>query len=73
MAYAGDLRGVIHAINLADGSAKWKLDLATDPIKAPGMVYGGPILHGGRLLVATCNIAGTSAAQPTVVVCIGEK
>jgi outer membrane protein assembly factor BamB len=73
VAYAGDLRGVVHAINLADGAAKWKLDLAADPVKAPGMIYGGPILHKGRLFVATCNLEGPNARQPTVVVCIGEK
>jgi outer membrane protein assembly factor BamB len=73
IAYAGDLRGVVHAINLADGTLKWKLDLAADPVKAPGMIYGGPILHGGRLFIATCNLEGPTARQPTVVVCIGEK
>jgi outer membrane protein assembly factor BamB len=73
IAYAGDLRGVVHAINLADGSSKWKLDLAADPVKAPGMIYGGPVLHGGRLFVATCNLEGPTARQPTVVVCIGDK
>ena len=73
LAYAGDLSGVVYAINLTDGTAKWKLDLAADPVKAPGMIYGGPILHGGRLFVATCNLEGLSARQPTVVVCIGDK
>lgn len=73
VAYAGDLRGVVHAVNLADGSAKWKLDLAADPVKAPGMIYAGPLLHGGRLFVATCNLEGPNARQPTVVVCIGAK
>ncbi|MHB1425228.1 MAG: outer membrane protein assembly factor BamB family protein [Gemmataceae bacterium] len=72
IAYAGDLRGVVHAINLADGSDKWKLDLAADPVKTPGMIYGGPVLAGGRLYVATCNLEGSNARQPTVVVCIGE-
>jgi hypothetical protein len=52
---------------------KWKLDLAADPVKAPGMVYGGPVVHGGRLFVATCNLEGPFARQPTAVVCIGEK
>lgn len=73
VAYVGDLRGAIHAINLADGTAKWKLDLAADPVKAPGMIYGGPVLHGGRLLVATCNLDGPNAGKPTAVVCIGDK
>ncbi len=73
VAYGGDLRGVVHAIDLADGSSKWKLDLGADPVKAPGMIYAGPVLQGGRLFVATCNLEGPFARQPTVVVCIGDK
>src|SRR5262245_10095352 len=62
VAYVGDLMGVIHAINLKDGSEKWRLDLGNDPaVKAPGMVYGGPVLQGGRIYVATCNIEGSNA------------
>jgi outer membrane protein assembly factor BamB len=72
--YAGDLKGVVHGINLANGEKKWTLDLGTDPaIKAPGMIYGGPVVQNGRLFVATCNVEGTHAGQATVVVCIGEK
>ena len=72
--YAGDLRGVVHAIDLTNGTAKWKLDLGADPgVKAPGMIYAGPVVHGGRLFVATCNVEGPAANKPTVVVCIGEK
>lgn len=73
-AYAGDLRGVLHAIDLVSGRALWTLDLGADPgVKAPGSVYGGPVVQGGRIYVATCNLEGTLARQPTVVVCIGEK
>lgn len=72
--YAGDLRGVVHAIGLADGAPKWALDLGADPaVKAPGMIYGGPVVRAGRLYVATCNLDGAYARQPTAVVCIGEK
>jgi outer membrane protein assembly factor BamB len=72
--YAGDLKGVLHAISLANGEKKWTLDLGADAdVKAPGMIYGGPIVHGGRVYVATCNIEGAFAQKPTVVVCIGEK
>jgi outer membrane protein assembly factor BamB len=72
--YAGDLKGVVHAFALADGGEKWKLDLGDDPaVKSPGMIYGGPVVHGGRLYVATCNLEGPLASKPTVVVCIGEK
>jgi outer membrane protein assembly factor BamB len=73
-AYVADLKGVVHAINLKTGGSKWKLDLATEPeVKAPGMVYAGPVLSAGRLYVATCNIAGDHSNQPTAVVCIGDK
>lgn len=72
--YAGDLKGVIHAIDVKNGTAKWTFDLGTNAdVKAPGMIYGGPALHNGRLFVATCNLEGPYARQPTVVVCIGEK
>lgn len=72
--YAGDLRGVLHAIDLKNGDSRWKLDLGSDPaVKAPGMIYGGPIVHGGRIYVATCNLEGAGVGRPTAVVCIGTK
>ena len=74
VAYVGDLLGVVHAIDLKTNSARWKLDLGKDPAsKSPGSIYGGPVVHGGRLYVATCNLEGAFARQPTVVVCIGDK
>jgi len=71
--YAGDLKGVLHAIALKDGAAIWKLDLGQGDIKAPGMFYAGPVVQGGRLYAATCNLEGPNARQGTIVVCIGEK
>jgi outer membrane protein assembly factor BamB len=72
--YTGDLKGVLHAIDLTNGRAKWTLDLGTAAeVKAPGMIYGGPVLQGGRLYVATCNLEGDYAQKPTAVVCIGAK
>ena len=75
--YAGDLNGVIHAIALGgakQGEAVWTLDLGANPmIQSPGMIYGGPVVHAGRLYVGTCNLEGTNARKDTVVVCIGEK
>ena len=74
VAYVGDLRGVVHAVGLADGKEKWKLDLGADPtVKAPGMIYAGPVLHSGKVYVVTCNLEGQYARQPTAVVCIGAK
>jgi outer membrane protein assembly factor BamB len=72
--YAGDFKGAVHAIDLTDGSKQWVLDLGTAPeTQSPGMVYGGPAVHGGRVYVATCNLEGPFVRQPTVVVAIGEK
>lgn len=72
--YAGDLGGSIHAIDLKSGGGSWTLSLGADPgVKAAGMIYGGPVVQGGRLYVATCNLQGPNAGQETVVVCIGEK
>lgn len=63
----------MRAINLTDGTLRWKLSLGTDPTaKAPGMVYGGPVVAGGRLFVATCALEAGGKAS-TAVVCIGEK
>ena len=73
--YAADIRGVIHAIKLADGSPVWKLDLVADAtvkLGAGSRVYGSPIVHAGRLYVATCNIESNDPGQQ-VIVCIGEK
>jgi outer membrane protein assembly factor BamB len=73
-AYAADLKGVVHAVNLSDGKKLWTLDLAKDAaVMAPGMVYGSPIVHGGRLYLATCNVDSEAGGAPTAVVCIGEK
>jgi outer membrane protein assembly factor BamB len=71
IAYTADLNGVVHAIGLADGKAKWKLDIGKET-KAPGRVYGSPVVDGGRVYVSTCNL-DAAEARKTVVVCIGER
>jgi outer membrane protein assembly factor BamB len=71
VAYFADLKGVVHAVDLKSGTAIWTLDLAADPVKSPGMNYGGILVHEGRLYLGTCNLEGTNAGKPTVVVCIG--
>ena len=74
VAYAADLLGTVHAIDMKAGLPKWKLELGKDPaVASPGMVYGGVTVHGGKLVVATCNLDGPLARKPTVVVCIGNK
>jgi outer membrane protein assembly factor BamB len=73
VAYVADLNGAVHAIDLKTGNAAWTLDLGKDPVKLPGMNYGGVMVHGGKLYLATCNLEGPFARQPTAVVCIGAK
>jgi outer membrane protein assembly factor BamB len=71
--YAGDLKGAVHAINLKDGSMKWVFDLGGAEVSLPGMIYGGPVVHGGKVFVATCNTEGSNAQKPTGIVCLGAK
>jgi outer membrane protein assembly factor BamB len=73
VAYVADLNGIVHAVDLKTGTAVWTLDLGKDPVKLPGANYGGITVHRGRLYLATCNLDGPHAKQPTVVVCIGSK
>jgi len=72
-AYIADLGGVVHAVDLKTGNAIWTMDLGKEPLKLPGSNYGGVTVHGGRLYLATCNLEGKYAGQPSVVVCLGAK
>jgi outer membrane protein assembly factor BamB len=70
--FVADLSGTVHAIDIKTGLAKWTLNLAKEG-GAPGMVYGGVTVHGGKLVVATCNLEGPFAGKDTVIACIGTK
>jgi len=71
--YVADLKAGVHALNLADGKLQWTHDVAADPaVQAQSMVYGSPVLHGGELYLATCNVEG-EANQPCYVVCLSDK
>jgi hypothetical protein len=37
------------------------------------MVHGSPTVQGGRLYLATCNLADRAARTSNVVVCIGDR
>ncbi|MCS6849683.1 MAG: PQQ-binding-like beta-propeller repeat protein [Gemmataceae bacterium] len=70
----GDLKGVVHALTLSDGQARWTLNLGADPaVRAPGMIFAGPVASNGKLFVVTCNHEGPYAGKPTVVVCLGTR
>ena len=71
--YVADLKGSVHAIDLALGRKLWSLKLQADPlVRTPGAIYGSPIVHNGRIYVGTCNVEGPHADQPGAVVCIAD-
>ena len=70
--YAADLQGTVHAIDLKTGAPKWTFALSKE-VGAPGMVYGGVSVHGGRVVVATCNLEGPNARKDTAIVVLGAK
>ena len=72
--YVADLKAVLHAIGLANGKKRWAFDVAgAPPVQLPGMVFGSPLVHGGRIYLATCNLAGAAAGQPCVVACVADE
>lgn len=74
VAYVADLKGRVHAISTTDGKLHWTFDATTDPaVLAPGMFFGSPVVHGGDLYLATCNIEGENPDQPSVVLCLSDK
>lgn len=72
-AYVADLKGVLHAVDTKTGAAQWTLDLGKDPIKLPGMNYGGVTVHNGKIYLGTCNLEGDFARQPTAAMCLSGK
>jgi len=71
--YAADLKAVVHAIQAADGRPQWTLDLAADEaVQSRSMPFGSPVVHGGDLYLATCNLDGDTE-QPSIVVCLSDK
>jgi outer membrane protein assembly factor BamB len=71
--YAVDLKPLVHALGLADGQPRWKLDLATDPaVQSRSAAFGSPVVHGGDLYLATCNLDG-EADQPSFVACLSDR
>jgi len=73
VAYAADLNSVVHAVDLTSGRRLWAFDIGSDPsVQARGTVFGSPVVHGGNLYVATCNLDGATD-QPSVIVCISDK
>ena len=71
--YAADLKSTVHAVQLANGAKLWTFDVAADlAVQSRSMPFGSPVVHGGDLYLATCNLDG-EADQPSVVVCLSDR
>lgn len=68
IAYIADLAGIVHAVDTKTGAATWTFDLAKAPLSLPGSNYGGIVVHGGQLFLATCNLDGPHVRKPTAVI-----
>ncbi|MGB2820246.1 MAG: PQQ-binding-like beta-propeller repeat protein, partial [Phycisphaerae bacterium] len=73
MVYVVDINGVAYGLDLATGRKQWSLNVPADPlVQSPGMVFGSPVVHGGRLYMATANLMGQSTDQPSAIVCVAD-
>ena len=72
--YAADLKGIVHAVSLAEGKVEWTFNVPTDPaVQGPGTFFGSPVVHGGDLFLGTNNLDSEHPEQPCVVVCLSDK
>jgi outer membrane protein assembly factor BamB len=71
--YAADLKAVVYALGLADGKPRWTHDVANDPsVQSRSMAFSSPVVHGGDLYLATCNLEGESD-QGSFIACLSDK
>ena len=71
--YVTDLKAVAHALDLATGKELWTFDVSADlAVQSRTMVFGSPLISGGDLYLATCNLDGETD-QPSVLVCLSDK
>jgi len=73
MVYVVDVKGVAYGLDLGSGRKQWALNVPADQlVQAPGMVFGSPVVHGGRLYLATANLFGATTDQPSAIVCVAD-
>lgn len=66
LAYFGDLRGNVHAIDIRDGSPVWKVRADKHPA---AVMTGTPAFQAGMLYVPVSSLEEGSAASPGYVCC----
>jgi len=71
--YVADLKAVVTALDLATGKELWSFDVCADlAVQSRTMAFGSPVVSGGDLYLATCNLDGETD-QPSVVVCLSDR
>ncbi|MBZ5619054.1 MAG: PQQ-binding-like beta-propeller repeat protein [Acidobacteriia bacterium] len=66
IAYFGDVRSTVHALDLATGQLLWKVKVEDHPA---ARITGSPAFYGGRLYVPVSSIEEASAMLPTYECC----
>jgi polyvinyl alcohol dehydrogenase (cytochrome) len=66
IAYFGDVRATVHALDLATGQLVWKMKVEDHPA---ARITGSPVFYGGRVYVPVSSIEEASAMLPTYACC----
>jgi polyvinyl alcohol dehydrogenase (cytochrome) len=66
LAYFGDLKGNVYAVNAATGEQVWKINLDNHPA---ARITGAPQLYQNRLYVPVASLEEASAANPSYECC----
>jgi len=66
IAYFGDVRATVHALDLASGQLLWKIKVDDHPV---ARITGAPAFYEGRLYVPVSSIEEASAMGPTYECC----
>ncbi|HLK67015.1 MAG TPA: PQQ-binding-like beta-propeller repeat protein [Bryobacteraceae bacterium] len=66
VAYLGDVRATVHALDAATGQLLWKLKVEDHPV---ARITGAPVFYDGRVYVPVSSIEEASAMGPTYECC----
>ena len=67
LAYFGDLKGNVYAVDASSGDEIWRMNLDNHPV---ARITGAPQLYQNRLYVPVASFEEVSAADPTYQCCI---
>ena len=66
IAYFGDIRANVHALDVATGELLWKVKVDDHPV---ARITGSPAFYAGRLYVPVSSVEEASAMSPTYECC----